>query len=372
MATRTRESNFEIDFDDDLDLDPIDFWSKKQRELVTATVDYNLGTLHSLVQEQGIDLSPRYQRRNRWSADKQSALIESFLMNVPVPPIFLSEDDIGVYSVIDGKQRLSAITQFFSNNLRLHGLKVFNDINDLTFFELPKQLQTILRTRPTIRAIIILKQSDADIKHEVFQRLNTGGASLNPQEIRNNAFAGPLNDTIMKLAVDKTFHAALKIRSREKSAIYREMRDAELVLRFMTFRETWPDFSGGVRRHMDAFMESHRRASEEFIIDLASDFQETLEKVMLVFQDNCFQRWQPEKGAWRNQPIASLYDAQMFAFRKFRIEEIRPKKNRIRKAFQELFSDDAFRRSVDSATNTPAYFKARIKTVIDITSNLVE
>ena len=99
--------------------DPIDFWDKKQRELVTSVVDYNLGALSQLVADGTINLSPKYQRRFRWDTERQSRLIESFLMNVPVPPILLNEDGYGQYSVIDGKQRLTAIVDFFSGKLEL-------------------------------------------------------------------------------------------------------------------------------------------------------------------------------------------------------------------------------------------------------------
>src|SRR4051812_16729792 len=99
------------DLDDDVD--PVGFWEKKQRELVTSTVDYNLSSLSGLIKDGQIDLNPHYQRRLRWSVEKKSRLIESFLLNVPVPPVFFNEDEIGTYSAIDGKQRLSTIFDFF-------------------------------------------------------------------------------------------------------------------------------------------------------------------------------------------------------------------------------------------------------------------
>jgi Protein of unknown function DUF262 len=114
------------------DDDPLSFWQDKQRELVTSTLDYNLGTLSALIRDKSIDLSPNYQRRFRWDPTRQSRLIESFLMNVPIPPVFLNEDDYGSYSVIDGKQRLRAIDQFMRGALKLRGLKVFQDINGST------------------------------------------------------------------------------------------------------------------------------------------------------------------------------------------------------------------------------------------------
>lgn len=84
-------------------------FGNRSSELVTSVVDYNLSTLSDLIQGKTIDLNPRYQRRFRWDEARQSRLIESFLMNVPIPPIFLNEDR---YSIIDGKQRLMAINEF--------------------------------------------------------------------------------------------------------------------------------------------------------------------------------------------------------------------------------------------------------------------
>lgn len=136
-------------------------------------------------------------------------------MNVPVPPIFLNEDQYGQYSVIDGKQRLTAIHEFLKGHLELTGLEVFSDINGKTIDDLPSNLRQVLRTRPTLRATIILRQSDADVKFEVFQRLNTGGVRLNPQEIRNSTYPGPLNDLILRLSEDRRFHKLLGVTKKE-------------------------------------------------------------------------------------------------------------------------------------------------------------
>ena len=114
-----------------------------------------------------------------------------------------------------------------------------------------------------MRAIIILRQSDKDVKYVVFQRLNTGGAQLNHQEIRNSTFPGPFNNLILELSVYRKFHALLGIKNRDKSAIYKEMRDAELVLRYFTFRETWQSFSGGVKQQLDSYID--KNAKEELL-----------------------------------------------------------------------------------------------------------
>lgn len=357
------EHEDDVDDDDFVEKEPLEFWESKQRELVTSVVDYNLSTLADLITNRDIDLSPKYQRRFRWDAVRQSALIESFLMNVPVPPVFLNEDAYGQYSVIDGKQRLNTIQTFLRGRLALKGLNVFSDINGQTFDDLPMRLQTILRTRPTLRAVIILRQSDADVKFEVFRRLNTGGVRLNAQEIRNSVYPGPLNDLILDLSIDKTFHRLLGVKNPNKSAIYQEMRDAEFVLRFFTFRLNWLEFSGGMRRHMDRFMFENQRPSDKDLAVLRDDFLRTLEVVEATFGDHAFQRWMPEREQWRKPVLASLYDAEMFACFGTSLKVLKPHSEEVMSIFKLLFKDSEFRKSIDAATNTPSYFRTRIRLV---------
>lgn len=341
--------------------DPIEFWQKKQKDLVTSTVDYNLNTLTELFRTV-INDNPSYQRRLRWDEKRQSRLIESFLMNVPVPPIFLNEDEFGQYSIIDGKQRLTAIHAFVSGNLTLQGLTVFADVAEgRGFHELPPKLQNVLKTRTTLRAIIILRQSDPDIKFEVFERLNTGGVKLNPQEIRNSAFAGTLNDLILSLSENRQFHKVLGIRDKKKSSLWQEMRDAELVLRYFAFRKDWVTFSGGMKRHMDHFMFTYRNPDRKLLKELRDDFLKTLDVVDACFDGNAFNRWQPEKGTWRRQVLASLYDAQMFACQGRDPDVARGRKDILTEELKKLFEAEEFRRAIDAATNTPSYFRARIE-----------
>lgn len=349
--------------DSDDEPDTVAFWERKQRDLVTSVLDYNLQTLSDLIQDRNIDLSPRYQRRFRWDTKRQSELIESFLMNVPVPPIFLNEDDFGKYSVIDGKQRLSAINAFMRGRLKLSGLTVFADINGLTFDDLPTNLQNVMQTRANLRAIIILRQSDPDVKFQVFTRLNKGGVRLNAQEIRNSAWPGPLNDLILDLSEHEHFHRLLGIKVKERSAIYKEMRDAEFVLRYLAFRTDWHSFTSRMMRHMDRFMAANQHMKRDKLDEARTDFLETLVVVDAAFGDCAFKRWQPEKQMWRQQVLASLFDAQMFACRGRDPHLLRRRRKRITKGMQVLFSDDEFRRSIDAATNTPRLFKSRIEAV---------
>lgn len=352
--------------------EPFNFWEKKQRELLTSVVDYNLSTLAELVGSKNINLSPTYQRRFRWDAKRQSSLIESFLMNVPVPPIYLNEDEYGEYSIIDGKQRLTAVYKYLSGEFQLQGLKVFADINGLRFDQLPAKMQNVLKTRAVVRAVIVLRQSDPDVKYEVFRRLNSGGVKLNAQEIRNSAYPGILNDLIIRLSETSKFHQLLGIKNKEQSRIYQEMRDAELVLRYFTFRNIWKNFDGGVGRLMDKFMDDNKKMSDVEIMQLNDDFLYTLEVVEACFGKQAFQRWLPENQQWRQQVLASLYDAQMLACRGLSIDKAKSNQERIIEEFKKLFTDSEFRKSIDVATSTPSFFKHRVLTLQEMLKKIIK
>jgi hypothetical protein len=189
----------------------ITLFNEAQSRLVVQTADLPLGTLAGMVEQAAIDLTPGFQRRERWDPDKQSALIESFLLNVPVPPVYLAEEPDGTYTAIDGKQRLRAISEFMSNRLKLRNLERLEAAEGLVFNDMPPEIANALKLRPYIRVVTLLKQTHASLKYEVFLRLNRGGEILNHQEIRNVAFRGSLNNEIYSLSDNVFLKNQLKI-----------------------------------------------------------------------------------------------------------------------------------------------------------------
>jgi len=362
------ETKFKNDYEDNGfsgDINTVNFLEKKQRELITSTIDYNLESLFQLIKKRTIDLAPKYQRRFRWDEKRKSKLVESFLMNVPIPPIFLNEDDYGKYSVIDGKQRLSSIKDFLSGDLILTGLEVFEDLNGSNFYDLPKAFQNVIKIRGTLRAIIILRQSDKDIKYEVFQRLNTGGVRLNAQEIRNSAYPGKLNDALICLSEKKKFQKMLGIKSKKKSRLYQEMKDVELVLRFLSLKDSWNHYGGGLKEILDSYIDENRDMNEDGINKITDDFIETLEKVEIIFGEaGAFRRWLPDKKKWKQQISVPIFDAQMFACygkNKGTLEE--NKKDIILKFKNIITTDEEFIESISSSTATPKRFTYRINII---------
>lgn len=334
-----------------------------QNSLVLQSSDLSLETIAAMVESQAIDVSPHYQRRERWKPDSQVKLIESFLLNVPVPPVYLAEDDFGTYSVIDGKQRITAIYRFLRNKLVLDNLEGFAEVNKLKFSELPKPLQNALSIRPYLRVVTLLKQTDPDLKYEVFTRLNTGGHPLLPQEIRNALYRGPFNDLLFKLGEDNYLRKQLKIATQKESA-FTEMLDVEMALRFFTFAEEWSNFSGDSRGSMDNFMAKNRKPSKATLNEFENRFKRTLNNCKIIWGDNAFRRY--SAGVFRDQFLASIYDAQMIAVNELstaQLEKLLSKKTAVLDATKKLFNDERFEEAVRASTNTPSRVRYRIEAV---------
>src|SRR3982074_954187 len=133
------------------DHDIVARFKKAQDALVVQASDLSLASISTMVQSGAIDVQPVFQRRERWDVRKQSALIESFLLNVPVPPVYLAEEEIGTYTAIDGKQRLRAIADFIGNRLSLRHLDRLADVDGLHFRDLPQEITNALLLRPFLR-----------------------------------------------------------------------------------------------------------------------------------------------------------------------------------------------------------------------------
>lgn len=337
-----------------------------QAKLVVQTSDLPLGTLSDMVENGGIDLQPGFQRRERWAVDKQSALIESFLLNVPVPPVYLAEEENGTYTAIDGKQRLRAIADYMSGRFALKNLERLVHAEGLKFSDLPAEIVNALRLRPFIRVVTLLKQTDPMLKYEVFLRLNRGGEALNPQEIRNVAFRGSLNDTIYELSANAFLRAQLKIDG-TRSTAFREMNDAEYVLRFLALQNNFDQFSGSLVREMDEYMRSRQNLANHDLQNIKDTFNTALSRCEAIWGELAFRR--PEGAGWRDQTLAGMYDAQMIsasAISEAEFENARLHRDAVIARTRDLFDDVEFDKSVRAGTNTPNRIKYRVGKVRDI------
>jgi hypothetical protein len=344
------------------DDDIVAIFLEAQEAAVLEIADQGLVSLARLVESGAIDVAPKFQRRDRWDAEKQSLLIESFLTNIPVPPVYLAEDAarLGSYAVIDGKQRLTAISTYFADKLTLRGLTRLEQLNGRRYSQIPGALQNALGMK-NLRITTLLRQSSEELKHEVFLRLNTGGEVLNAQEIRNVAYRGPLNDLIFRLAENDFLRQQFKVIP-PMSPNYRQMTDAEFVLRFFALSNTWQDFRGGLRESLDKFMLENRVPEESFLKRLARSFNACIETAEAIWGTEAFKR------PGRDQALAGMYDAQMVALDQFsqpeRKELIRYRV-KVQRAAGRLFDDPEFEEAVRRATNTPSRLRHRTEQMRD-------
>lgn len=336
-------------------------FTEAQDSLVIQQSDFSLRAINDMVNGNSIDTRPHYQRRDRWSTAKQSALIESFLLNVPVPPIYLSEDDYGVYSVIDGKQRITAICDFLSNKLQLKDLVKFPELNGSKFDDLPAPIKNALNIRPYIRVTTLLRQSNNELKYEVFLRLNTGGEILKAQEIRNVAYSGKFNDLLFELSENEFLREKMKIFS-EKSNSYRNMDDVEHVLRFFTIQNGW---DGAIREtlsiEMDKFMLSHRN---DDVDEYRFIFNKSINACTRIWGNFAFQK--PN----RDQMISPLYDAEMVAVSLLTDQQINSlsliSQQVIHQTNLMIESDSEFFKSISQSTNNASSIKKRVSSIHEL------
>lgn len=348
---------------DSAELALVENFRAAQEASVLEVADQGLATLAGMVASGAIDVSPTFQRRDRWDAQRQSRLIESFLINVPVPPVYLAEDAsaIGSYAVIDGKQRLTAISVFFSGELMLRGLDRFPDLNGRRFSDLPSGIRSALGMK-SLRVTTLLRQSEEEAKHEVFLRLNTGGEVLNPQEIRNVAYRGRLNDAVYQMAEHSFLRRQFKVIP-PSSPAYRNMTDAEYALRFLALSQGWREFSGGLRVALDRYMWTNQFMEQLEIDFLVALFDRCLECAEAIWGEDAFKR------PGRDQALAGMWDAQMISLSLLSEDEMKAAVRNaatVRAKTVQLFDDPQFEESVRRATNTPERLRYRVETMLQV------
>jgi len=234
-----------------------------------------------------LDLSPDFQRRaNLWNEVRKSALIESMLLRIPIPSLYVSEDNSGNYTVVDGLQRMCSIAHFVDvaalnaavrtklNPLRLNGLQSLKDLEGKAFKELSRPLQRrIQETELTMHVIRV--GTPPNVKFNIFFRINQGGLPLNAQEIRNALFRGEWRDRVRQLASSLVFLEATEHRIKGE-----RMEDLELVLRFAALYSLRAKSRQGDENLDDFLNDFVERRSSKWTAGEWKDVEEAFERAL--------------------------------------------------------------------------------------------
>lgn len=316
---------------------------KEIRRLNIETHDYPIKVIVEMIKDGDIVLRPHYQRDFIWDRTKSSLLIESVLLNIPLPPVYLAQEDDGTLSVIDGLQRLHTFLDYYNNKFSLRKLEGEGliDLNKLNYEGLQKHFPKAKRIldRGNIRTITVSKDSDPDIKYDIFERLNSGSVKLNDQEIRNCIFHGSLNELIMgtynqtKESYDSNGLRHNQILQNAMNLIEPHARylDAEIVLRIMAminYRDNLDRvYKNSMKQLINDYMKEHRNL-DEFMLKIHQNlFELTMKKSDKVFGEKLFKRYKGDEiEASLNR---SIMDCIVISFQDYDLETLENKKNEI-------------------------------------------
>lgn len=266
---------------------PVDLINAIDRQLKkvhTQSLDLSFNELLDMTDKGELDISPDYQRLFQWSEGARSRFIESLLLEMPVPPIFVVENEDGRYLLIDGLQRLSSYLHFRGelnadhldppiqkgNKLVLSDCDIVKELNGLTFDHLSTALQIKLK-RAFVRVEVVRRGSDPRFKYHMFKRLNTGGESLTQQQLRNctiRLLDPTFNDFIIRLSRSEDFMNCTEIITGEQ---HLTAFDQELVLRFFALKNNRENFTHDVADFLTEYMEAVSDPDNPLVFDYASE-----------------------------------------------------------------------------------------------------
>lgn len=356
---QTPEEELEFDTPLEEEVEEADVQAGRNR-IFTDQGDPEIESLYNKWKRGKLIVQADFQRQFVWDTKKSSRLIESALLDIPLPVVYVSHERDGNEYVIDGQQRLTSFFAFMDGkfpdgaDFRLSGLKVFAEYNRKRFAELPEENQDKIRYCK-IRTITFRKESDPNLKFEIFERLNTGSVSLNDQELRNCIYRGPYNQLLKKLAADAEFMSLMGLSKPDK-----RMNDIELVLRFAAFyHQTYLNYKPPMRSFLNHEMEKYQFISDSDAMALGNGFKNSVFIIKSVLGNNAFKRYYKgseanPNGNWEPKKFnASLYDILMYSFAREDRNRVFQNLDAIQEALIYLMtSDQEFIDSIELSTSS--------------------
>jgi hypothetical protein len=329
-----------------------------EREVSTTPADPDVETILKRIEGKNLILRPDFQRTSVWTNVQKSRLIESLLLNLPIPPCFLAEDEDSTRVVVDGQQRLRSIDDFYHGRYALTGLQVLKDLNGKYWVDLPPKLDRKILQR-VIRTLVISHFTNSGIRFEIFERLNSGGVPLTEQEIRNATLRGSFNVMLNKIAESQAFLSAMALKKPDA-----RLRHHELILRFLAVRASIEDYKPPLKMILSEFMRTHRTDNEIAIKDFELLFANALRNVVSVFGIESFKRYREKDGVadFENSVSKAVFELEMLSLSFLTEKEVLSKSSAIVAAFQALsLADQSFAESLSRATDHRSRFYHRLR-----------
>ena len=223
-----------------------------QKEIRFDTRDFPVETIVARF-HQNLFFIPPYQREFIWNERKQSQFIESVIMGLPIPMMFLAEDEEGAFEIVDGTQRIQSLVAFLSDDLELEGLKTLDTLNGFHFRDLPSAQRNKLTSR-ALRLVILDLETTEETRRDLFDRINKSGEPLTPSERRRGALDGAFMTFLEERANDSIFKSLCPVSPRME----RRKEPLELVTRFFAYSDRYLEFEHDVDSFLDDYVKAHR------------------------------------------------------------------------------------------------------------------
>ncbi len=345
--------------------------------------DWTVQTIYDQIVRGNIDLNPKFQRRNAWKDPRRSLLIESLILDLPIPEIVLAEnqDKKDSYVVLDGKQRLLTILGFIDSenskiwdNPKISGLEIKENLNGKSYADLCNDELLAPERRAfenaSIRCTVIFNQKSDDLLYQIFYRLNSSSVPLSMQELRQALRKGEFSDFLISSTNDalnlQPIHKVLGLNEPD-----RRLLDAEIILKFIAFKLFSKDYRGNLKKFLDDAMKELNKnwtSNETQVKQLYSEFNESIEKLSLVFGNYVEIGRLNDKRFNRN-----VFDVQVLYFSLLNRDLVNAKKNDFVAAYKTFCSTNAdFLASLKSSTSTKQNYVRRFKTFEELVNQTLD
>ena len=322
--------------------------ARERRNIKTDSYDMSVGEIISLYQDGDLKLNPAYQRLFRWDDDHKVRFIESILIGIPIPEIFVAQKDDGKWDIVDGVQRISTLLQLVGElpghtPLVLEGTKYLPSLQGITWQTMPIDAKRLMK-RARIGVNIILTENSIESQYELFQRLNTGGVSLESQEIRNCLIIMLDESYYDKLNTLKNYENYRKCLTLTEDKIKVEYH-MELIVRYLIAKRNKVDYSkyNISTEKLTSFLDREMSlliADKDFDIDKEIElFKKTFDFLYEKMGEDVFKKYVPEKGCFEGPFSNASYEAILVGVAE-NIDVIKGKD--IREMIKRLYSENEY------------------------------
>ncbi len=329
-----------------------------ERKIITQPSEPTILSLVDRIDKGKLEVRSFFQRKYVWESQPviKSRLIESVILNVPIPIIYTAEDEkTGKELVIDGQQRLLTFHGFKNNQFKLTGLTILKELNGYKFSDLSNVSDSVIKElssrlgdlqdnfcdRP-LRVVKILKESHPDIKFEIFERLNRGSVKLNDQELRNCIYRGSFNELLKELAENKDFLRLQGLRN-----THSRMLDIERILRFFAFCDKGErNYKSPLKKFLNDYMLQKQNIAETEANEKRELFKKCVELCQTVFGNVAYKRVFPGNDEMTSGYIdktlnQGIFDIHMCGFMEYNKRDVVPRAEAIKEAFLELVTSNS-------------------------------